>query len=289
MPSLASALHTSRPTSAVRISSLFTLDSPRRMNGSEVSDPGSPRSETPPTDSGRLPQGSEPTSGFPLLGGILQLIQDRAARSPTSVAIHWGKERLSYSELDQRANRLGRHLRGSGVDPRGRVMLCLDHSMETLVALLAVWKSGAGAVPVDGSNPHLPLDRLVRQAKPTAFIVRGSLPERVDPLGAAVINLDDVAPALASVSAEPLGIPVDPEAVALQLVGTDGWEPTLGEVTSHVQLVNRLGSLAPKGARVPAGAMPASSPIWTERGIIELLLPLAVGAEVVVLNESRSG
>ena len=78
-------------------------------------------------------------------------------RAPEAPALSVGDERLTYGELDRRANRLARHLQASGVRPGDRVALLLERSAEMVVAILAVLKAGAAYVPLD---PAYPAERL---------------------------------------------------------------------------------------------------------------------------------
>jgi amino acid adenylation domain-containing protein len=68
-------------------------------------------------------------------------------------ALVWGEERLSYGELDARANRLARHLQGVGVRPGDRVGVSLERSAALVTTLLAVLKAGASYVPLDRAYP----------------------------------------------------------------------------------------------------------------------------------------
>ncbi|WEP00541.1 amino acid adenylation domain-containing protein (plasmid) [Streptomyces sp. FXJ1.172] len=88
---------------------------------------------------------------------LAELIEAQAARTPTAPAVVSGDLRLTYAELNARANRLARLLVGAGVGPQDRVAVLLDRSVELVVALLAVLKTGAAYVPVD---PAYPADRL---------------------------------------------------------------------------------------------------------------------------------
>ncbi|WP_405390002.1 amino acid adenylation domain-containing protein [Streptomyces sp. NBC_01102] len=80
-----------------------------------------------------------------------------AASRPDAVAVSYGSTRLTYRELDSRADRLAHALRGLGVADGDRVGVCLDRSAELVVTLLAVLKAGATYVPMD---PAYPLERL---------------------------------------------------------------------------------------------------------------------------------
>ncbi|MFF3898067.1 non-ribosomal peptide synthase/polyketide synthase [Streptomyces sp. NPDC001812] len=91
----------------------------------------------------------------PVLTGTLpDLFQAQAARTPTHTALaHADGETLTYSELNQRANLLARHLIGHGAGPERIVALVLPRSVELLVAELAVLKTGAAFLPIDPAHP----------------------------------------------------------------------------------------------------------------------------------------
>ncbi|RKG88709.1 amino acid adenylation domain-containing protein, partial [Corallococcus terminator] len=85
------------------------------------------------------------------------LFAERVARFPDHVALAFEQQRVSYRELDRRANHLAHRLRSLGVGPEARVGLCLDRSVEWVVAVLAVLKAGGAWVAMD---PDLPRERL---------------------------------------------------------------------------------------------------------------------------------
>ena len=82
-----------------------------------------------------------------------QLFEAQAARAPRAVALECGGKRLTYGELNRRANRLARFLRKRGLGPEKLAAVCLDRSLEMAVALLAVLKSGGAYLPLDPPYP----------------------------------------------------------------------------------------------------------------------------------------
>ncbi|GAA3849302.1 hypothetical protein GCM10022243_14090 [Saccharothrix violaceirubra] len=100
---------------------------------------------------------SEVDLSFTVDQGVHALFAARAAAAPTSPAVVFGDEVLSYGELNARANRLARHLVSVGVTPGSLVGICLPRSADVLVSILGVLKAGAAYLPLD---PAVPVDRL---------------------------------------------------------------------------------------------------------------------------------
>jgi amino acid adenylation domain-containing protein len=127
-------------------------------------------------------------------GCIHQLFEAQAARTPGAVALVWGAEKLTYRELDARANRLAHHLAGLGVGPESRVGVRVERSVENVVATLAVLKAGGCCVPVDTSYPA---ERMALMLADSAVRVLLTDAELAAP-DLHVIRLDQVAEVLAA-------------------------------------------------------------------------------------------
>ncbi|MFB6982287.1 amino acid adenylation domain-containing protein, partial [Streptomyces scopuliridis] len=105
------------------------------------------------SDSNSLTHGRRTAGDLTLHG----LFESRAARRPEHTAVEWGTVRLSYAEVERRANRLAHRLAARGVRPETRVGVCLRRGPDLVVALLAVLKAGGAYVPLD---PNYPAERL---------------------------------------------------------------------------------------------------------------------------------
>ncbi|MFM9161466.1 MAG: AMP-binding protein, partial [Methylocystis sp.] len=86
-----------------------------------------------------------------------ELFAAQVEKSPDAIAVIFGDEEVSYRELDARANQLARYLIAEGIGPEDIVAIALDRSIEMVVSLLAVLKSGAAYLPLD---PEYPVERL---------------------------------------------------------------------------------------------------------------------------------
>src|SRR5262245_11466964 len=101
----------------------------------------------------RRRRGASPPGTTCQAGRLPHLFEQSAERTPNQTALVCGRDRLTYTELDHRANRLAHHLIARGVRPGSRVGLLVERSVEAYAALLAILKCGAAFVPLDCSFP----------------------------------------------------------------------------------------------------------------------------------------
>ncbi len=118
------------------------------------------------------------------------LFEEQAQRTPDAVAVIRGEQRLTYHELNERANRLAHYLRKQGVEPDSRVAICVERGIDMVVGLLAILKAGGGYVPLD---PAYPLDRIaymLDDSAPAAVLAQTATLELLAEASMPVINLD---------------------------------------------------------------------------------------------------
>src|SRR6185369_5741141 len=84
---------------------------------------------------------------------VQQLFEEQVERTPDDVALVFENQQLTYRDLNQRANQLARHLQLRGIGPDVLVGICLENSLELLVAIFGVLKAGGAYVPLDPSYP----------------------------------------------------------------------------------------------------------------------------------------
>jgi aspartate racemase len=133
---------------------------------------------------------------------VTQVFEAEAERSPDAMAIVSGAERITYAVLNGLSNQLARNLRRQGIGRGGRVALCLERSIEMVVAVLGVLKAGAAYVPLDPYDPPQRLHLMIEDAAVAAVIAHGRTVPRlpvVDP--ARLLVLDDERENLARESA----------------------------------------------------------------------------------------
>ncbi len=160
---------------------------------------------------------------------IHELFERQAEQRPQALAIEFEGARLSYEELNAKANQLAHHLRSQGVRPDDRVALCLERSVEMVIAMLATLKAGGAYVPLDPSYPTERLQYMLKDAAPKVLLTQ----QRLDEFAweGSTENL----------SAQELGLRSSHLAYVIYTSGSSG-KPK-GVMVEHSSVVNFVGGL----------------------------------------------
>ncbi|HEU4562901.1 MAG TPA: amino acid adenylation domain-containing protein, partial [Longimicrobium sp.] len=223
-------------------------------------------------------------TGAPYPAGLCihQLVEAQVERTPGAVAVVFEGETLTYRELNERANRLARHLRALGVGPEARVAVCLERSPEMVVSVLAVLKAGGAYVPLD---PAYPADRLAFMLADSAAAVllaeegpRGTFPV---PAGTRVVR-----PASAEMeSGENLEGGAHPGSLAYVIYTSGSTGTPKGVAVEHRALVNYVAHAAAEFAIGTGDRVLQFASISFDPAAEEIFATLVSGATLVLRTE----
>ncbi|TDQ50729.1 non-ribosomal peptide synthetase [Actinorugispora endophytica] len=141
---------------------------------------------------------------------VADLLAAQAARTPHATALVAGDRRLDYAELEGRVNRLARLLLARGAGPERIVALALPRSVETVVALFAVLRTGAAYLPLDLDHPAERLAHMLADTGPLCLVSTTALAPALAATGVPALLLDDPATG-AELGAAPAGPVTDAE------------------------------------------------------------------------------
>jgi Non-ribosomal peptide synthetase modules and related proteins len=145
--------------------------------------------------------------------------------------------------LDARANQLAHHLRALGVGAESVVGVCLERSLELVVALLAILKAGGGYLPLDPEYPAERLHYMLADAGAAVLISATGLRDRVDAPGVRRLELDGAA---AAIAAHPKSAPADvlgPHNLAYVIYTSGSTGTPKGVAVDHASLANKILTL----------------------------------------------
>ena len=204
-----------------------------------VTDPSASLSGLPLlTDKERhqLFQWNQTRGDFPHDRCVHELFEEQAVRAPEAVALVCGNERLTYAELNTRANQLAHHLRAYGVDAEVRVGILLERSVEMAVALLAILKAGGGYVAFDPSYPTERLRFMLKDSGVTLLLTQQNV--MPNDFQVRAIFLDAERDAIAEHDTQNVQSGVDPSNIVYLVYTSGSTGRPKGIVIEHRSLVN---------------------------------------------------
>jgi len=221
-----------------------------------------------------------------------EVFEAQAGRTPHATAVLAGDDRLTYRELNARANRLARLLIASGAGPERFVALALPRTADLITALLAVLKSGAGYLPVDPKYPAERVSFLFEDIGPDIVLTTAALAGRLPDGPATRIALDDpgTADRLAALSAADLGdgertgtlLPAHP-AYVIHTSGSTGLPK--GVVATHGSVVALADWAAGEFGGRGLSHVVASTSLNFDVSVFEIFSPLLSGGCVEIVSD----
>ncbi|MFD4530430.1 amino acid adenylation domain-containing protein, partial [Streptomyces sp. NPDC058470] len=228
------------------------------------------------------------TAGGVTPAGVVELFGGQVVRTPDAVAVVSGGVSVSYAELDARANRLAHFLRVQGVGVESVVGLCLPRGVESIAAILGVWRAGAAYVPLD---PGLPAERIAFMLADSGAVLTLTSEEVLEDLPAGRQRLVAVDGPLVSMqlAALPVTAPVIagvvPAQVAYVMYTSGSTGRPKGVAVTHGALANYVGSVPGRVGFEGPGRFAVLQGQATDLGNTVVFASLACGGELHILDE----
>ncbi len=127
---------------------------------------------------------------YPQQASIHQLFEAQVEKTPDAVALIFNNQHLTYRDLNNRANQLAKHLQSLGVGTETLVGICIERSLEMVVALLAILKAGGAYVPLDPGYPQERLAFMLSDTQVSILLTQKELVAKLPTHTAFVICLD---------------------------------------------------------------------------------------------------
>ena len=169
---------------------------------------------------------------------VHQLVEERARFVPESIAVEQDERRLTYRELNERANQLAHYLRSKGVNPEVPVGICLQRSCELLVALLGVLKAGGACLPLDPDYPNERLAYMLEDSQAPVLITQSDLLPVLGSIKSEVVLLEPGLKILECQSRENPVLVATPENLAYVIYTSGSTGKPRGVLLTHRGLVN---------------------------------------------------
>ena len=209
-------------------------------------------------------------------------IEAQAATTPDRLAVVSGDTRLTYRELETRANAIAARLQASGLQRGAIVGLFVERSADMVAAMLGIAKAGAAYLPLDPGFPQDRLAYIVEDAGAAMIVTDEALEAKAQLFGAPIVTLDSAT--AESGALQPVRVDAEELAYVIYTSGSTG-RPKGVEVT-HRAVVNFLASLGQEPGLSADDTLLAITTLSFDIAVLELLLPLTCGATVVIASRA---
>jgi amino acid adenylation domain-containing protein len=214
------------------------------------------------------------------------MFEMQSRRTPEAVAVIRGRERLTYGELDARANQVAHLLREMGVGPETFVGIYTERAAEMLVGILGVLKAGGAYVPIDRTYPRERVKLMLADANVLVLLTEEALLESLPESDALTICLDRDWGMVSAQSRERLasGVLVDNLAYVIYTSGSTG-RPK-GVAITHRSAATMLRWAQETYSPEQLRGVLASTSISFDLSVFEMFLPLSVGGQVILADNA---
>jgi amino acid adenylation domain-containing protein len=269
-----------------------TLDhSPR---GLTAETPGYASSATAPVHS-RLNIGQELPAGwndtaadYPRQQCVHQQLETQAQQTPNAIAVEFEGRSLTYAELDARTNQLAHLLRKHGVRREVLVGVCLERSLEMVVALVGILKAGGAYVPLDPAYPADRIRYVLEDAHVKLLLTQESLVKSLPSSSAEIICLDPAWRAFIDEDTSQVKAEVLPENLAYVIYTSGSTGKPKGVQLEHRSVANFLCSMRHEPGMTAGDVLVAVTTLSFDIAGLEMYLPLLVGARLVVASREAT-
>lgn len=214
---------------------------------------------------------------------LLHLVEDQARRTPDGTAVELGEAVLTFGELNARSNQLARRIAVLGAGPERCVGIHLERSIEMVVGLVAVLKTGAAFVPLEPSWPSQRIAEVCRNARIGVVLTAPGAAGDFAGTGATAVEVDLRDPSLRARDEHDLGVEVRPENLAYVIYTSGSTGAPKGAMIRHRAIAHRL--VWQQGVLGGFGADDAAlfkAPLGFDISINEIFLPLVTGGRLVI-------
>ena len=219
---------------------------------------------------------------------VHQLLQSQALRTPNSCAVDFCGHTLTYAELEARSNQLAHFLRNRGIRAESLVAICLERSLEMVVAVLGVLKAGGAYVPLDPAYPSDRIQYVLDDAHVAMLLTQDSLLASLPSTSAEVVCLDPEWRGFQHEDRGPVASEVTPENLAYVIYTSGSTGKPKGVQLEHRSVVNFLCSMRQEPGMTEDDVMVAVTTLSFDIAGLELYLPLLVGGRLVVASREAT-
>ncbi len=214
-----------------------------------------------------------------------QGFENQVQKNPEAVAIEYGEQRLTYAEVDQKANQVAHYLQKQGIGPEMLVGICVHRSPEMIIGLLGVMKAGAAYVPIDPAHPQERIAYMLQDTEAKVVLTQQELVDLLPEMEIDVVCLDG--DALATEPVEPVVSSVTSRNLAYVIYTSGSTGQPKGVMVEHRSAVNLAHALI-RGYQVDETSRVLQLTSFSfDVSVGEIMISLLSGATLVIEDREK--
>lgn len=219
---------------------------------------------------------------YPLDQCLHHLVEKQVKQTPNAPALVYQEEALSYEQLNQRANQLAHHLLTQNIQPDTMIGVCMERSIEMVVALLAIIKAGGAYLPIDPSYPAERLQFMLEDAQVPLLLTQTRLIDGLPAHNSQTICLDSDWEQMAQLPTNNPDVALTAENLAYTIYTSGSTGKPKGAMNSHRGIVNRLLWMQDAYQLNASDKVLQKTPFSFDVSVWEFFWPLLAGATLVM-------
>ncbi len=223
---------------------------------------------------------------YPAHTCLHQLVEQQVARTPDAPAVIYAHERLTYHDLNARANQLAHYLQAQGVAPDTLVGICMPRSLEMVVGLLAILKAGGAYVPLDPAYPKERLAFMLADTQMPLVLTQASFLHDLPEHSTCAICPETEWVAIASQPATNPSSPVTSQHLAYVLYTSGSTGQPKGVAIEHQSPVALVAWSHQVFTSEEVSGVLASTSICFDLSVFELFMTLSRGGTVILADNA---
>ena len=211
-----------------------------------------------------------------------QLFERQVEHTPDAVAAVFHEQKLTYRELNQRANQVARHLLRLGLRTEELVAICMERSLDLIIALLGIMKTGCAYVPLDPSYPKERLHFMLKDAQLRIALTQERLAKELFPDDITLLNLDTEWPAIAIEETTDLACRSTEDNLAYVIYTSGSTGRPKGVLNTHRGICNRLIWMQEQYQLNQTDCVLQKTSLSFDVSVWEFFCPLISGARLII-------
>ena len=231
-----------------------------------------------------LVEWNETQTDFPQDICLHELFESQVSRTPDLLAVVFENQTLTYQALNQKANQLARYLQKLGVGLDTLVGICVERSLEMVVGVLGILKAGGAYVPLDPTYPPQRIKFILSQVAMPVLLTQQHLAEGLPAQACQVVCLDANWDRISQERSDNLMNQGTPANIAYVIYTSGSTGAPKGVQIQHLSIVNVLSSIQPMLQLSHKDILLSVTSLSFDIAVVEIFLPLILGARVIVAN-----